>query len=167
MSDIVRRILVPVDFSVHSQHVTRYACELAARLGARVELLHVVDDPFLARALGPELYPGGSAETAEQLVADASTKLREAAIAARRHGAPVQFVVLRGNPARMIVKQASACDCDVIVMGTHARTGVAHLILGSVAERVRRSAACPVLTLNSVAGQHPDVHDLELASVTV
>ena len=167
MSDIVRRILVPIDFSAHSQRVTQYACELAARLGARVELLHVVDDPLLSRALGPDLYPDGSAETGEQLVANASTKLREAAIAARRHGAPVQFVVLQGNPARMIVKQASAYDCDVIVMGTHARTGLAHLVFGSVAERVRRSAGCPVLTLNPVAGTHSLVHDLELASVAV
>ena len=147
MSQIIRRILVPVDFTEHSEHATWYACELAARIGARIELLHVVEDPFISGAWSPGVYLGPSAEMLESILTDAENRLERAASAVAESGVRPQYVVLRGHPAQSIVEHARTGDADLIVMGTHGRTGLSHLLLGSVAERTLRTAACPVLTI--------------------
>jgi nucleotide-binding universal stress UspA family protein len=146
MTDTIRRILVPVDFSAHSERATEYACQLAARLGASLELLHVVDDPFLSGAWSPELPIPNPAPLLDELVGDASIRLARY-VSPQRSTVAAHSVVLRGPTSRMIVAHAAACDVDLIVMGTHGRTGLSHLLLGSVAERVLRTAGCPVLTI--------------------
>ena len=165
MSQIIRRILVPVDFSEHSDRATWYACELAACVGARVELLHVVEDPFVSGAWSPGVYLGPSAEILEGILTDAQNRLERAASAAASSGLRPHVVVLRGHPAQSIVEYAKACDADLIVMGTHGRTGIAHLLLGSVAERTLRTAACPVLTTKLTPATTRVVDDVEHASV--
>lgn len=147
MTQIIRRILVPVDFSEHSERATWYACELAATVGAHVELLHVVEDPFVSGAYSPGVYLGPSAEALDGIVTDAENRLDRAASAVASSGLRPDRVVLRGHPAQSIADHAKACDADLIVMGTHGRTGIAHLLLGSVAERTLRTADCPVLTI--------------------
>jgi len=147
MKDTIGRILVPVDFSAYSERATQYACQLAARVGASVELLHVADDPFLSSVWSPDVYLPDPTPLLDELVADASIGLSGYASAAERHIVPLHSVVLRGQPAHMIVAHAAACDVDLIVMGTHGRTGLSHFLLGSVAERVLRTAVCPVLTI--------------------
>ena len=74
-------------------------------------------------------------------------------------------LVLRGQAARMIVAHAAACDVDLIVMGTHGRTGLSHLLLGSVTERVLRTAACPVLTIRLRGEPKPSATEPALAYV--
>jgi nucleotide-binding universal stress UspA family protein len=143
----IRRILVPVDFSAYSERATQYACQLAARFGARVELLHVVEDPFLSSAWSPDIHLPDPAQILDDLVADASVRLSGYAPTAERRTVAIHSVVLRGQAARMIVAHAAACDFDLIVMGTHGRAGLSHFLLGSVTERVLRTAACPVLTI--------------------
>ena len=167
MTENVRRILVPVDFSGQSERATQYACDLAAHLGAGIELLHVVDDPFLSTLWGPGIDGGKSVEPLDRRVAHASSKLIEVAAVARQHRVPVQFVILEGTPARMIARHAAAFGFDLIVMGTHGRRGLAHLIHGSVAEKVRRTACCPVLTLKPEDSTDRMVHDIEFAQVVV
>lgn len=167
MTENVRRILVPVDFSGQSDQATQYACDLAVHLGAGIELLHVVDDPFLSKLWGAVIDAGGSVEALDRRVAHASSKLIDVAAVARRHRVPVQFVILEGTPARMIAKHAAAFGVDLIVMGTHGRRGLARLIHGSVAGQVRRTAGCPVLTLKPEPSTHRMVHDIEFAQVVV
>jgi nucleotide-binding universal stress UspA family protein len=165
MTENMRRILVPVDFSVQSEQATRYACDLAEHVGAGIELLHVVDDPFLSTPWRLDTDSGGSAEPLDRRVTDASSKLMDVAAAARRRRVPVRFVILEGRPARMIAQHAAACGFDLIVMGTHRRRGLAHLIRGSVSEQVRRTARCPVLTLTPETATNRAVRDIALAGV--
>jgi nucleotide-binding universal stress UspA family protein len=150
MSDLVSRILVPIDFSTHSEQALVYAGRLAARLGASIQLLHVVDDPFLAGAWSPEVFVADPSDVLAELRRGAAAHLAELAERLSVSGAPVHTAVLTGHPARTIVEYTEREGIDLIVMGTHGRTGLSHALLGSVAERVVRRAPCAVLTLKDV-----------------
>ena len=149
MTEIIRRILVPIDFSEQSERAMRYAAHFAHKLGARIELLHVVEDPFLSGAWSTEVYLLNPAQVLDQLVLDARKRLSDCARRLAAEGVHTQAAVLTGPPARMIVEHASTGEFDLIVMGTHGRTGLSHVFLGSVAERVLRVAPCAVLTVKS------------------
>jgi nucleotide-binding universal stress UspA family protein len=145
----IKRILVPVDLSKHSLKALDYAVELARPLGAELHVLFVVEPiyyavPDLAGAAAGAV--GGLIEEQKQAARAQLEKLR-ARYAKKR-------VVLRpllqtGTPYQAIVAAAKALRADLVVMGTHGRTGLAHALLGSVAERVVRHCASPVLTLRS------------------
>jgi universal stress protein A len=143
----IRRILVPIDFSPDSLRALAYACDLGRAFGAEVVLLHVVDQTYLAGA--PELWVANPAlakllddqwQIAKTHVARLGTRLE-------RKGQRLQTVTKRGAPAQVIADTARRAGADLIVMGTHGRTGLTHMLLGSVAEKVVRTAACPVLTV--------------------
>jgi nucleotide-binding universal stress UspA family protein len=125
-----RHILVPTDFSETSDAALDYGLELAARFNAQLHLLHVID--------APAVLPAG-------LFDDVKAKL--ARRAARGQRCAVTTEVITGTSARTIVCYARARSMDLIVMGTHGRSGMAHLLMGSVAEKVVRDAPCPVLTV--------------------
>jgi universal stress protein A len=142
----VKRLLVPTDFSPTSDIAFNYALDMAAREGASIRLLHVIEDASFAAAYPDGLFvelPG----LREKLIDQARKRLDDAvkACAAMQVAATTQVLV--GPPASRITGEANDCGTDLIVMGTHGRTGFAHLMLGSVAERVLRSAQCPVLTV--------------------
>lgn len=145
MTETIGRILVPVDFSAHSDRALRYAAGLAAPFAAQVELLHVVEDPYLTGAWSSDVYVPKVPELMADLRADAERRL--AALKSATAGVTVETGVMTGRTAQTIVDRARDGGFDLIVMATHGRTGVAHLVLGSVAERVVRTAACPVLTV--------------------
>jgi universal stress protein A len=131
-----KSILVPTDFSETSDVALHYAIFMAQALGAQLSLLHVpgrTGENFEAN------FPVGRFETAarERL----SALLSEEEIARLRP----EYALRIGTPADEIVRYADARDVDLIVMGTHGRSGVAHLLMGSVAEHVVRTAPCPVL----------------------
>ena len=126
------RILVASDFSATSEAAIDCARELALRLGASLHLLHVVDDPAGAARRGD----------AEQGLAARLTPEDRRVLRATTD-------VLVGPVAPTIVEMASSRDADLIVMGTHGRSGLAHALIGSVAERVVRTADCPVLTVRA------------------
>jgi nucleotide-binding universal stress UspA family protein len=161
MNATIRRILVPVDFSPHSDRAVSYATGLATRLDASIELLHVVEDPFLAAAWNPDIYIPDVTQTLTSLSDDAQAQLAIARAGVRAQGIPASGVVRRGAPAKTIVEHAGTDHFDLIVMGTHGRTGLSHALLGSVAERVLRHASCPVLTVTEVAAlaQHAAAAD--------
>ena len=143
----IARIMVPTDFSATADAALDYARDLARQFGASIDLVHVVDDPFLAVAFvgaGTMVMP---AELREMLENQAREQLdaRHAAHAASLPGSSI--AILLGPPANRLVERAKEDKADLIVMGTHGRTGLGHLFLGSVAERVVRTAACPVLTI--------------------
>jgi nucleotide-binding universal stress UspA family protein len=147
MTPSISRILVPIDFSSHSDQALRYAVSLARRLGASLELLHVVEDPFAAGAWGSEVYVPNVTELLDNMIADARRRLSDLKDVVAHEGVPISIVVLKGRPAPVILEHAAGGRFDLIVMATHGRTGLAHLFMGSVAEAVVRRAPCPVLTL--------------------
>jgi nucleotide-binding universal stress UspA family protein len=141
----IKTILCPTDFSECSAAALRYATRLAQRLDAQIRLIHVFQFPY---ALGVEDGLGlavSSAPLFEQLRARTAQDLQTQSDLCRGAGVRVSIDQLDGVPHAKIVELSA--NADMIVMGTHGRTGLPRLILGSVAERVMRLAKCPVLTV--------------------
>jgi nucleotide-binding universal stress UspA family protein len=147
MTDVIARILVPVDFSPHSERVVAYAIMLASRLGAELEFFNVVEDPFQTGAWPTEIQVTAYAELMDGFKEQARGHLAPLRKRAAAAGVEAHTSVLVGRPAAAILDHATTGHFDLIVMGTHGRTGLSHVVIGSVAERVVRRAACPVLTV--------------------
>jgi nucleotide-binding universal stress UspA family protein len=133
-------ILHPTDFSEPSDFAFELACALARDYGARLLILHVVPPP---------LFHG---EVVDRRAETGFTKgIRELLERRRPTDAtvPVEHVLDDGDPAGVTVHLAQERRCDLIVMGTHGRTGLGRLLMGSVAERVMRAAPCPVITVRT------------------
>ena len=159
----VKRILVPTDFSATADAALDYAYVVAERFDASIQLLHVLDDPFASEGLSAEAYIGGAPVLRSALLRDAQSRLAHRS-ASREQGLSVGSEVLFGHGAKTIAEYASQLAIDLIVMGTHGRTGIAHLVLGSVAERLVRIAPCPVLTVRHPKARkhYPElVYDVE------
>ncbi len=142
----IRKILAPTDFSPHAARAVRYACRLAERLDSELHLLHVLTDvipagpdPLLAPVLPPEYYQ----EMEEQ------SRISLAQLVEPDWGHPhgFQAAVKWGSSVEAITEYARDTEIDLIVIATHGRTGLSHVFLGSVAERIVREAPCPVLTI--------------------
>jgi nucleotide-binding universal stress UspA family protein len=146
----LRRILVPTDFSKHSQNALTYGVALAEKFGAALHLLYVVQDlaVFVPDGIGvaaPTLPPS------EQFMTGARDALARAVRENDLDRLHPVCEVREGNPFYEIIQYAKEADIDLIVMGTHGHTGLAHVLLGSVTEKVVRKAPCPVLTV-----RHPE-----------
>ena len=142
----VRRILTPIDFSEGSEHALRYALELAEKLRAEVHALHAYQQPIYVLpegAMDPGTLP-------EEEVAQAARERLDRFEA--RHDRVERSLLREGPAARCIVDAAEELGADLIVMGTHGRTGLARMLIGSVAERVVRTSTVPVLTVPPPAG---------------
>jgi nucleotide-binding universal stress UspA family protein len=125
-----------------------YARALARTFGATVHVLHVVDDLYLR--LGGEAYVATIPEVQQDLELRGRQRLHELVIDNDPVPLPTKPVVITSSaPALAIVDYAADAHIDLIVVGTHGRGAVAHLLLGSVAERVVRTAPCPVLTVRA------------------
>lgn len=146
----ITRILVPTDFSTTADAALDYAYVLAKQFGASIELLHVLDDPFVADGMAAEAYISEAPVLRSAMLRDSQERLRHRATT-REGVTHIDTEVLFGHGARTIAEYATERGVDLIVMGTHGRTGFAHLLLGSVAERLVRTAPCPVLTV-----RHPE-----------
>jgi universal stress protein A len=149
MSEI-KRMLVPTDFSPASDIAFNYAVDMAVRQGSTMHLLHVIDDASFATAYPDGFYvelPGLRA----QLTEDATRRLQEMATRCASADVLATIDVAVGRPARVVTETAKAQGTDLIVMGTHGRSGFAHLVLGSVAESVVRTAPCAVLTVRDTS----------------
>lgn len=147
MAPIVTRILVPIDFGPASEAALQCARKLAARFGARVALLHVVEIEALEWCSDPFTHDLPNAVVATQRDADFRLGLLLERLERMEINATADVLV--GDPARQIIAYATNHDIDLIVMGRHGRCGFARAMLGSVAERTVRSAPCPVLTLRA------------------
>lgn len=139
----LKTILHPTDFSAYSRHAFRVACSLACAHGARLILLHVA--PPLPVYYGEGVSIPMLAEISEEGVQDAMRNF----VAADPDFAKLTSAIRleRGDPATEILCVARETACDLIVMGTHGRTGLRRLLMGSVAEEVVRKAPCPVVTV--------------------
>jgi nucleotide-binding universal stress UspA family protein len=140
------RVLVPTDFSPPSDRALDYARLIAARTGASLHLLHVLEELVDTASFGSEVFVPDAPEVRAARVAQAQERLahRIGTGDAERPRATTDVVV--GSGAKTIASYAADHGYDLIVMGTHGRTGFSHLVMGSVAEQVVRNAECPVLS---------------------
>ena len=146
----VRRILCPVDGSDFTAPVLTHALALARWYGASVTALHVMAPWIPAGRLASHRAWEGPVEEMRRAEMDHLHAL----IAPLTAGAPVEVTTSEGDPAKEIVAYAGDRQIDLVVMGTHGRSGFDRFALGSVAEKVLRKAPCPVLTLPESAIQH-------------
>ena len=139
---LLKRILVATDFSDASDVALTYGRSLAQTFGASLHLLHVTENPFLrpTPAHPHMLKAATKGQLEERLTTDDRVRLRATSVLATSD-----------NPAQEITRHAAVHDVDLIVMGTHGRGAMAQLLMGSVAEKVVRTAPCPVLTV-----RHPE-----------
>ena len=150
-----RRILHASDFSRASAAAFRHAMRLARDQRGELILVHVVPD--VAPLAVPEIGAAASLEAYRSLQRaarrEAHASLTSLVAAARKEGVPVHARVAEGVPHKAIVRVARREGADLIVMGTHGRTGLSRLLLGSVAARVIALAPCPVLTVRTGTGR--------------
>jgi nucleotide-binding universal stress UspA family protein len=140
----LKRILLPTDFSEQSGEATRYACALAEQFGAELHVVHVLEyHP------GAPTFGGGIAVSTlvEESKSAAEKGLQKVIDPNWEKGRQVVRATVSGAPFVEIIRYAKEHEIDMIVMGTHGRSGLVHVLLGSVAERVVRKSPCPVLTV--------------------
>ena len=142
------RILCPTDYSVTSDNAVRYAVEFARKVDAHVRFLHILSPGTAAEkaAVAPELS-SEQPEEDDSLPENFSRLL----MAEKKRGLNADFRVLRGEAPKVIAEQAHSWGADLIIMGSHGRTGLHRLMMGSVAEEVFRSSDIPVLLVKEQA----------------
>ena len=142
---ILKKILCPVDHSECSYLALKYAISLALKDEAKLYLMHVID----TRLYDTEIYKF-SPYKIDEVDIDMS-KIREDLMKSLPEGTTdvldVETIIVKGVPFHEIVNAAAEISADIIVIGTHGRTGLSHVVMGSVAEKVVRKATCPVLTV--------------------
>ena len=153
MDTSIRRILIPTDFSPPARQAEHYAVALAQKFAAELHIVHVVEDPALpvhgsrySWAVPDDILP--------RLLEKAEHDLKLAVPTADVNMISQSLVrkIKVGHPVNSIIEYATENQIDLIVIGTHGRSGLTHLLLGSSAEKLVRLATCPVLTV------HPSGH---------
>ena len=138
----IKTILHPTDFSDSARYAFRLACSLAKDHGARLIVMHVPPAPRVS------LYEG--VPIVQQLdESEAETAARLHSLKPNHFKLAIDYRMEKGIPAEEILRVAKESKCDLIVMGTHGRTGLTRLLMGSVAEQVLRHSNCPVLIVKS------------------
>jgi len=140
---IIRKILVPTDFSSASKRAFSYALRFAEEPGSKIILLHVLEPETPLTLAG---QPAAAAFSEEEL-SDTEESLRALADSAETTGINTRSIVRTGVAAHEIVEAAKDLDVDLVVIATHGFTGWKHFAIGSTAERVARAAPCPVLVV--------------------
>lgn len=151
MSVKLKKMLCPTDFSENSEHAVKYALTLASLSKAELQLFHVVEPisyPQSVELFEPVL---DEVELTMKMEAAFQKQLEDQVAALKDEYPKIRGKLVTGNTFLEIIGAARDEKVDMIVMGTHGRTGLAHVLIGSVAERVVREAPCPVLTV-----KHPD-----------
>ena len=145
---IVQHVLVPIDFSDTADRALEYAIALAQQLQARLTLLHVFDLTPLTMG---DAATGVPVTAVHELEIEVQQLLQESLERVQRAGLQGESLLVQGTPTQTIIDTAGEQGVDLIIMGTHGRTGLMHLLMGSVSEQVVRRAPCPVLTLRDTA----------------
>ena len=141
------KILIPTDFSESAENASLYALSLAEKYGSKIYVVHVIEPFTYTSDLGIDMgdqYQVMEA-TAKRFLDDIVTSIKEKNI-------DVEGILLSGEPFVEIIKYAKQEQVNLIIMSTHGRSGIEHMLLGSVAEKVVRKSPCPVLTVKK-AGQ--------------
>ena len=138
----IQHILVPTDFSEYADYALDYAIELAKTFQARLTLLHVL---YLSPLTVGEVPPSVFNQTLHDMGTWARQQMQTTLERVKQTGIQSESVIVEGTPFQAIIETAESRDVDLIVMGTHGRTGLTHVLIGSVAEKVVRLAPCAVL----------------------
>jgi nucleotide-binding universal stress UspA family protein len=147
----LKNILVATDFGEAADAALVYGRELSSRFGATLHLLHVAETVYVT-TFSAETYAANAPNLQRELEDTTRARLDELAISDRISGPPAKpAIVTSSSPASAIIDYAGENGADLIVMGIHGRSALAHLLMGSVAEKVVRLAPCPVLTV-----RHPE-----------
>ena len=147
----ITNILVPTDFSPGSQEALRYAFDLAVKLGATIHILHVLENPFAPGAF-MEMYSPPPDDYVAGIERQAEETMRGLLTPDQQKQCPTVMTMRRGIPtAEILERLQEAPTIDLVVMATHGRGSVTRLLMGSVTDRIVRSAPCPVLTMR----EHP------------
>src|SRR4029453_8028489 len=144
MTPDIKRILVPLDFSTNSRRALDYAAGMARQFDASLHLVHVCEVPSMMTG-SMDAYAIAYTDWSQRIGEESERELVKTASSLK--GRKVSTEVLFGNAARAIVEAAETNAADLIVMGTHGHGAVMHLMMGNVAERVVRTAPCPVMTV--------------------
>lgn len=151
----IRKILYATDFSKLSEWALGYALYLARQLSAELHCVHVVDDSYQYwLTLDAAAIPAGP--PIEQILEAAEKQLAEFVAGKIPDDVTAKKKLLRGRPFVQIIRHAREQQMDLIVLGTHGHSGLTHILMGSVAEKVVRKSPCPVLTI-----RHPE-HEFEM-----
>jgi nucleotide-binding universal stress UspA family protein len=153
----VSRILVALDFSPQADAALSYATTVARGCGASVDLLHVVDDRLATADWVSNPSLRALTAVREQAIDESSRRLARLVTGLQLDGLVARWHVVVGQPAPALVAAAATHGSDLIAMGTRGLSGLPHLIVGSVADRVVRTASCPVLTVRVDATVKADV----------
>jgi len=142
----LKTILFPTDFSETSQEAARYAISFAREFKAKVFVLHVVNEKIFTEGLNmPRVV--SIEELEREMTEEARKRLKTLVPAEEAEGLDWETVIRQGEPFIEIIRFAKDQDVDLIVIGTHGRSGFEHIIFGSTAEKVVRKAPCPVLSV--------------------
>ena len=147
----LRRILMAVDFSDYSNEAVEVAVYLAQKLGGEIYLLHVFELPFYPPPGMALNVPAEVHRWVKEVKEEESKRLNKLTEEIRKKEVPVHPMLKEGVPFLDILKTAEEIPADLIVLGTHGRTGVTRMLIGSVAQRVSQKARCPVLTVRPKA----------------
>jgi nucleotide-binding universal stress UspA family protein len=143
----LKTVLVATDFSETSDVALRYGKALAQAFGASLHVLHVVQEPF-AQPWAVEAYGFSLATLQEEWVREANARIEKTLTDEERASYRAELVTRLGHPVVEILKYAGEQTVDLVVIGTHGRGPLGHMVMGSVAERIVRKAPCPVLTVH-------------------
>ena len=145
----MKNILVPTDFSEFSRLALDYAITIAQTFKASIILIHVTPEKELdsIRQISPYLEPGRIEELLKGRESEDKKRLNEFIPPEKKEGIKTEAIHRVGTPFLEIIKVAKEKEGDLIVMATHGRSGLSHIIFGSVAEKVVRKSTCPVLSI--------------------
>ncbi len=139
------KILIATDFSENSEYAFDYALTLAKQFNGELTVMHVINEPVDLRGF---YVPHISFEQLEKEIEEGAVKMMETFCGAKLGDfTNYKTAIVSGIPYEEIIRKAEEINASLLVVGTHGRTGLDHLIFGSTAERVVRSASCPVLTI--------------------
>ncbi|MCD6124391.1 universal stress protein [bacterium] len=143
----IKKILIPTDFSENSKIALPFAVDLARKYGAELHILHVFDEQLLT----PIFYEvgGDPKKYFEKLRNEFDAAVNSFLSGIDTNGIKITSHITSGTPFVEIIRYAREKGIDLIVMGTHGRSGIAHMFLGSVTEKVLRKAECPVMVIRN------------------
>ena len=144
----LKHVLVPTDFSETSDSALRYGKALAGAFGATLHVVHIVEAPF-GQPWAVEAYGFSLATLQDEWTKDAQSRLAASLSDDEKKTLHAVTTTVLGHPVMEILRYEKDNGIDLIVMGTHGRGPLGHVVLGSVAERVVRKAPCPVLTVRT------------------
>ena len=145
LMSLPKKILVPIDFSETAGAALDYSKTLAAAVGAALHVLHVMDDPLLGFKLPDHVCPIPTIR--KYMEQEARENMSKVLTPDEQKKFRAELITVWGSPYHKVIEYAKEHEIDLIVMGTHGRGMIGHLLLGNVAERVVRDASCPVLVI--------------------